>query len=62
MNLTAKEALETVRPHLTEKRFVHTLGVRETAVLLAKRYGADQKKLRWLQFYMIFVSTTILNQ
>lgn len=44
MSLTAEEALEIVRPHLTEKRFIHTLGVQETAITLAKKYGADEKK------------------
>ncbi|ADC50701.1 hypothetical protein BpOF4_13250 [Alkalihalophilus pseudofirmus OF4] len=37
-------ALNKVKPHLTEHRYQHTLGVVETAILLAERYGADQKK------------------
>jgi predicted HD superfamily hydrolase involved in NAD metabolism len=35
-------ALELVKPQLTEHRYVHTLGVTDTAIELAKRYGADQ--------------------
>lgn len=38
------EALEIVKQQLTERRFQHTLGVMETAIELAKRYGADVKK------------------
>ncbi|MCP3762663.1 bis(5'-nucleosyl)-tetraphosphatase (symmetrical) YqeK [Domibacillus sp. A3M-37] len=37
-------ALELVKVQLTDKRYTHTLGVMETAVMLAKRYGADVKK------------------
>lgn len=33
-----------VRQHQKPSRFVHTLGVTDTAVYLAKRYGADRKK------------------
>lgn len=38
------EALEIVKKQLTEHRYQHTLGVMETAISLAKRYGADEKK------------------
>lgn len=38
------EALEIVKKQLTEHRYQHTIGVMETAVELAKRYGADEKK------------------
>ncbi|MCA1057978.1 bis(5'-nucleosyl)-tetraphosphatase (symmetrical) YqeK [Rossellomorea aquimaris] len=38
------KALEIVKEHLTEHRFVHTCGVMETSIELAKRYGADEKK------------------
>ncbi|MED1602547.1 bis(5'-nucleosyl)-tetraphosphatase (symmetrical) YqeK [Alkalihalophilus marmarensis] len=37
-------ALNKVKPHLTEHRYQHTLGVVETSISLAKRYGADQNK------------------
>ncbi|EIT85244.1 metal dependent phosphohydrolase [Fictibacillus macauensis ZFHKF-1] len=39
-----KKALEIVKEQLTEHRYVHTLGVMETAIALAERYGADRKK------------------
>ncbi len=38
------KALELVKDQLTEKRFRHTLGVVDTAVRLAGRHGADEKK------------------
>lgn len=37
-------ALELVKVQLTDKRYAHTLGVMETAVMLAERYGADVEK------------------
>jgi len=39
-----KEAIESVKPHLTEQRFQHTLRVAETAVRLAEKYHADPNK------------------
>lgn len=41
---TKAEMLQAVREKLTEKRYLHTLGVVEAAVQLADRYGADSKK------------------
>ena len=38
------KALEIVKKQLTEKRFIHTIGVMETALELAGIYGADLKK------------------
>lgn len=37
-------ALKIVKEQLTEHRYQHTIGVMETAVALAKHYGADEKK------------------
>ena len=37
-------ALETVKKHLTEHRYVHTIGVLETSLKLAQLYSADLKK------------------
>lgn len=37
-------ALKLVKEQLTEHRYQHTLGVMETAIALARRYGADEKK------------------
>lgn len=39
-----KQALKIVKEQLTEKRYIHTKGVMKTAVKLASRYGADEKK------------------
>lgn len=38
------EALRIVKKQLTERRYEHTLGVMNTALLLARQYGADEKK------------------
>ncbi|MBU8879465.1 bis(5'-nucleosyl)-tetraphosphatase (symmetrical) YqeK [Bacillus sp. FJAT-29790] len=37
-------ALKIVKEQLTEHRYTHTLGVMESAVALARKYGADEKK------------------
>jgi predicted HD superfamily hydrolase involved in NAD metabolism len=42
MNRT--DALKLVKPHLTDHRYTHTLGVLETSLILAEKYGADEKK------------------
>lgn len=39
-----EEALALVREQLTERRYEHTLGVAETAVKLAGKYGGDAEK------------------
>jgi predicted HD superfamily hydrolase involved in NAD metabolism len=39
------KALEMVRKQLPEKRYVHTLGVVETALRLSEKYGGDAKKI-----------------
>ncbi|RXT14790.1 bis(5'-nucleosyl)-tetraphosphatase (symmetrical) YqeK [Ammoniphilus sp. CFH 90114] len=36
--------LEQVKTQMTEHRFNHTIGVADTAVLLAQRYGADKEQ------------------
>ncbi|ASB88286.1 bis(5'-nucleosyl)-tetraphosphatase (symmetrical) YqeK [Bacillus sonorensis] len=38
------KALACVKEQLTEQRYTHTVGVMETAVKLAERFGADVKK------------------
>ncbi|MGD6967240.1 bis(5'-nucleosyl)-tetraphosphatase (symmetrical) YqeK [Rossellomorea vietnamensis] len=38
------QALNLVRAQLTEHRYLHTLGVMETAIELAERYNADRDK------------------
>lgn len=42
--MNQSEALAVVREQLTERRYIHTLGVMETAVKLAERYDVDIKK------------------
>jgi predicted HD superfamily hydrolase involved in NAD metabolism len=42
--MNREEALKKVRVQLTEHRYQHTIGVMETAVQLAKKYGADEEK------------------
>ncbi|WP_273129793.1 bis(5'-nucleosyl)-tetraphosphatase (symmetrical) YqeK [Metabacillus sp. HB246100] len=37
-------ALQIVSEQLTEHRYLHTVGVMETAIQLAEQYGEDQKK------------------
>ncbi len=37
---------DIVRKRVTEKRYIHTLGVEEKAALLAKKYGVDEEKVR----------------
>ncbi|MEC0712451.1 bis(5'-nucleosyl)-tetraphosphatase (symmetrical) YqeK [Bacillus haynesii] len=39
-----EEALACVQEQLTEQRYIHTVGVMETAVKLAERFGTDVKK------------------
>ena len=38
------KALAIVKGQLTEKRYIHTIGVMETSIALAEKYGADPKK------------------
>lgn len=54
MNRT--EALAIVKKQLTERRYIHTVGVMETAIELAKRFEADEKKQNWLLFFMTMPS------
>ncbi|MDX5476012.1 MAG: bis(5'-nucleosyl)-tetraphosphatase (symmetrical) YqeK [Bacillaceae bacterium] len=42
--MNKEKALSIVKEALTEKRYIHTIGVMETSVKLAKKYGADEKK------------------
>lgn len=37
---------DIVRKRVTEKRYIHTLGVEEKAVELAKKYGVNEEKVR----------------
>ncbi len=44
--MTEQAMIEKLRGMMSEKRFLHSLGVRDTAVLLAERYGIDTEKAR----------------
>jgi predicted HD superfamily hydrolase involved in NAD metabolism len=39
-----EDALAIVKEQLTDHRYQHTIGVMETAVILARQYGSDEKK------------------
>ncbi|WP_018923687.1 bis(5'-nucleosyl)-tetraphosphatase (symmetrical) YqeK [Salsuginibacillus kocurii] len=41
------EALAQVKEKLTAHRYTHTLGVKETAISLAKQIGVDSEKAEW---------------
>lgn len=36
--------LEAIKPRMKEKRYIHTIGVMETAIQLAERFGEDSKR------------------
>lgn len=42
--MNQSEALKIVQEQLPEKRYKHTVGVMETAITLAKKFGVDEKK------------------
>ncbi|MFC0557984.1 bis(5'-nucleosyl)-tetraphosphatase (symmetrical) YqeK [Halalkalibacter alkalisediminis] len=42
--MNQEQALKKVKPHLTEHRYKHTLGVVQSATELAHRFGADREK------------------
>lgn len=46
INLTEQEMIEKLRYMLKPSRFRHSLGVRDTSILLAEHYGADCEKAR----------------
>ena len=46
MNGMLEELIPKLRTYIDEKRFIHSLGVMETAAKLAKHYGADIKKAK----------------
>jgi predicted HD superfamily hydrolase involved in NAD metabolism len=60
-----EQMLAKVKEQMTEHRFQHTLGVAETAVRLAEKYGADREKADLagiLHDYCKFWSADILKQ
>ncbi|MBM6619226.1 bis(5'-nucleosyl)-tetraphosphatase (symmetrical) YqeK [Bacillus suaedaesalsae] len=42
--MNREEALLIVKKQITEHRYIHTIGVMETAIILARRYGEDERK------------------
>jgi predicted HD superfamily hydrolase involved in NAD metabolism len=42
--MNREEALSIVKAQITEHRYIHTIGVMETAMELAKRFHVDEKK------------------
>lgn len=42
--MNRKEALEIVKKQMHEKRYIHTIGVMETAIELARQYDVDENK------------------
>ncbi|NLP51322.1 HD domain-containing protein [Bacillus sp. RO1] len=42
--MNREKALRLVKEQLTERRYVHTIGVMETAIQLAERYDVDKEK------------------
>ncbi len=45
--MNEKEVVEKLKSMINENRLEHSLGVRDTAIKLAKEYGTDVKKARW---------------
>ncbi len=45
------KALEIVKKQMHEKRYIHTIGVMETAIELAQRYGVDEKKAEMVAIF-----------
>lgn len=39
-----EQYLAAIKPRMPEKRYIHTIGVMETAIQLAEHYGEDAKK------------------
>lgn len=39
-----EQYLAAIKPRMPEKRYIHTIGVMETAIVLAQKYGEDMKK------------------
>lgn len=44
--MTEQAMLEKLREMIDAKRFAHSIGVRDTAVMLARQYGVDTEKAR----------------
>lgn len=42
--MNRQEALQIIKKHLPEHRYIHTIGVTDTAISLAKQFGANESK------------------
>lgn len=51
------KALKIVAEQLTEHRYVHTLGVMETAISLAELYGEMSRRQKQQLFFTIMLSS-----
>jgi len=56
------KALSIVKKQITEKRYIHTLGVMETAIQLAEKYGADTKKAETSAIFHDYAKFRPLNE
>lgn len=52
--------LAAIKERMPEKRYIHTIGVMETAIRLAQQYDENPKKLRLRQFSMISLNMRML--
>ncbi len=44
--MTEQAMLDKLKSMVDEKRYIHSIGVRDTAVLLARQYGIEEEKAR----------------
>lgn len=56
-----EQYLAAIKPRMPEKRYIHTVGVMETAINLAHKYGEDVKKLKQQLSSMILLNMLILS-
>ena len=56
-----EQYLAAIKPRMPEKRYIHTIGVMETAIELATLYGEDEKRLRSLPSFTILRNIQISN-
>lgn len=57
-----EKALQIVKDQLTEKRYLHTIGVLETAMKLAKKYNADGEKVQLAAIFHDYAKFRSVNE